>query len=456
MYQVLLQEIDRIAPHLNDALRERFEAEITSPQEDLTPGELFDALGSLTDLVRLSVQHDRVDRLPVRARRRLRDHMHNLADQVESGATAQGWHHLILDTQDAVWRELGTAAMPTEDTAKLAALKLESSVTRAASLESELVSLASKAAEIPELHEQATEALAAIGGHRKQSAQHQEAAQVAADSAVQFQARAKAASENATDAEKDADARRDQIVEFFDEIHENGESMAKAIESVETAMAALEAKRLGIESAEAEAVKKRAGEFQSFMGASRDEHAKEMARVEELLQMAVGASLFKAFDQRRRSLSVQAWVWAALTLLSIGGSIALVLTLTSDLTTVADSVQIAAGFWVKLSLTPLLLLAIGFCANQYSRVRRLEDAYAFKSTLSLSLEPYRDLVTNMAANAKEAVHLGFVVETVRQIYTSPQEDTNVSKRSDHVDKHARAGLNEILKAVADLVRKTSS
>lgn len=82
------------------------------------------------------------------------------------------------------------------------------------------------------------------------------------------------------------------------------------------------------------------------------------------------------------------------------------------------------AFWVKLSVTIPVGFAITFCAVQYGRERRLEEEYAFKASISVSLNPYRDLVLSILS--KEGVvdqgrYTEFVIDSVRNVFTSPTE-----------------------------------
>ena len=51
-----------------------------------------------------------------------------------------------------------------------------------------------------------------------------------------------------------------------------------------------------------------------------------------------------------------------------------------------------AAFFLKLSISIPLIYGIAFCNVQYARERRLEEEYAFKSNISISLDPYQKLV----------------------------------------------------------------
>jgi methyl-accepting chemotaxis protein len=143
------------------------------------------------------------------------------------------------------------------------------------------------------------------------------------------------------------------------------------------------------------------------------------------LSKAVGVTLFSAFDQRRRGLLHGKVWWAVIMLLSAGAGAGLSWWL-------AESIKAAGGgfepaFFVKLSAVIPISFAIVFAARQYSNERRTEEEYAFKSAISVSLEPYKDLLKRM----KEEGHMaeaGFVEKLLMEVFDNPV-------RRVYADKH---------------------
>ena len=67
-------------------------------------------------------------------------------------------------------------------------------------------------------------------------------------------------------------------------------------------------------------------------------------------------------------------------------------------------------------------IAIAFCNLQYSRERKLEEEYAFKSSVSISLEPYQKLVAALVdkGNPTElSKYTEFIIQSVNRVFTSP-------------------------------------
>lgn len=141
-------------------------------------------------------------------------------------------------------------------------------------------------------------------------------------------------------------------------------------------------------------------------------------QIKTQIQKATGYSLFHSFQTRQESLqkSKRYWVGAlgGLVVASIGLSLYVIHT-TND---------IDAAFFLKLSMSLPLIYAIAFCTIQYSRERKLEEEYAFKSNISISLVPYQELVEKLVAKeqAEERQrYAAFVIDAISKVFTSPTE-----------------------------------
>ena len=108
----------------------------------------------------------------------------------------------------------------------------------------------------------------------------------------------------------------------------------------------------------------------------------------------------------------------------------------------------SAAFWIKLSMNVPLGFLISFCTIQYNRERRLEEEYAFKASISVSLTPYRDLIYQILEKddaIKDGSYTAFVIDSVRNIFSSPTAKIFDSpKRFEGVSEKS-------LKAAAELI-----
>ncbi|MDZ4404895.1 hypothetical protein [Prosthecobacter sp.] len=142
-------------------------------------------------------------------------------------------------------------------------------------------------------------------------------------------------------------------------------------------------------------------------------------QIKDHLRKAIGASLFTAFDTRRRHISYASWVWALLLLSSVGGTIWFAFWFVEHIAVLSEkdrtSIQWALVYARLVIVAPLAFL-IAFTAKRYSSERRAEEEWAFKSAISISLDPFRDLIARMK---KENHETAFVESLVSEIFDNP-------------------------------------
>lgn len=141
-------------------------------------------------------------------------------------------------------------------------------------------------------------------------------------------------------------------------------------------------------------------------------------QIRDQITRATGFSLFHSFQTRQEAIakSKRFWAWAL--------AVVILLSVVWTIFLYYHTEKIDTIFYLKISMALPLIYAITFCNLQYSRERRLEEEYAFKANISISLIPYKDLVeklvdkTNQAEIAKFA---SFVIESISKVFTSPTD-----------------------------------
>lgn len=141
-------------------------------------------------------------------------------------------------------------------------------------------------------------------------------------------------------------------------------------------------------------------------------------QVRAQIQQATGFALFGAFQERQNQIvgSKKWWAVAIAVLVALSIVITTVIAYEAKFYNAHDF-----AFWIKLSLTIPLGFAITFCTIQYSRERRLEEEYAFKASISVSLTPYRELVLSILekdATVDKGKYTDFVIDSVKNVFTS--------------------------------------
>lgn len=167
-------------------------------------------------------------------------------------------------------------------------------------------------------------------------------------------------------------------------------------------------------------------------------------QVRDQIQQATGFTLFGAFQARQNEIVRSKNLWAV--------AVAVLVAISAGVTIwIAHEAQAynthSFAFWVKLSLTLPIGFALTFCTVQYNRERRLEEEYAFKSSISVSLNPYRDLVHSILE--KDGVvdknkYTDFVIESVTKVFTSPTERVFEAEHAGDLTKKTFKDVAEVI------------
>lgn len=170
-------------------------------------------------------------------------------------------------------------------------------------------------------------------------------------------------------------------------------------------------------------------------------------QIKKQIQKATGFSLFHSFQTRQESISKSKNFWvkvlAGLLVATAGLTYYLVNTITG----------IDTSFFLKLSLSIPLIFAISFCSVQYSRERRLEEEYAFKSNISISLVPYQELVEKLVSidqPEERQRYATFIMDSITKVFTSPTEEI-------FKEKSQGKGLGDVktVKQITELIEAVS-
>jgi len=97
-----------------------------------------------------------------------------------------------------------------------------------------------------------------------------------------------------------------------------------------------------------------------------------------------------------------------------------------------------------------LIYAIVFCSTQYTRERKLEEEYAFKSNISISLIPYQELVEKLVAKGKPEDNekfTTFIIDSINKVFTSPTSRIFGATQSDVKPEEAVKQIGKTLETV---------
>lgn len=176
-------------------------------------------------------------------------------------------------------------------------------------------------------------------------------------------------------------------------------------------------------------------------------------RIRDSIGRATGYTLFHSFQKRQEDLARSKNWWAWTLAIVIGISVGLSIYFIGYVSSV---VTFGPAFYLKLSVSLPIVYAIWFCTVQYSRERRLEEEYAFKSSISISLEPYRDLVERLVVKDKPeelAKYSAFIIESVGRVFTSPMETAFDRNRDSTPAEGVIKATGDVANGIIKLMRK---
>lgn len=165
-------------------------------------------------------------------------------------------------------------------------------------------------------------------------------------------------------------------------------------------------------------------------------------QIKEQLQKATGVSLFHSFGTRQRLLNSSTKWW----LIALG--VLVLASVSLSVYVINTSTNMDMEFFLKLSMSLPIIYAFTFCTMQYSRERKLEEEYAFKSNISISLVPYKELVEKLVAGGlpeERQKYTEFIIESISKVFTSPTE-----RIFDH-DTKQKGSNPDIIKQVSGLI-----
>lgn len=194
---------------------------------------------------------------------------------------------------------------------------------------------------------------------------------------------------------------------------------------------------------------------------NREETNKIIQRNQELqdetkehLLKAVGASLFSAFEKRKKKIEISKWVWAGFTTAAIVAQVVVIIWIANHVQSLATDIPFykTPGFLLRVTVSIPILFFIGYSIHQYAREREYEELYGFKSSLSFSLSPYLDLVKklNEEPETSNGEHRQFVIETIKQIFENPLPMRMETPKKGSADSNL---IKDLLDRVIKIVEK---
>ena len=105
---------------------------------------------------------------------------------------------------------------------------------------------------------------------------------------------------------------------------------------------------------------------------------------------------------------------------------------------------------LKFALSSPAIYMLCFFTDRYAKTRRLIEEYAFKSTISLALKPYFDLVKSLDGEEEEK-DKNFLIAVIGNIFTTPTD-----KVFRTTEKQYTLDFSSYYKSIAEIINPRSS
>ncbi len=173
-------------------------------------------------------------------------------------------------------------------------------------------------------------------------------------------------------------------------------------------------------------------------------------RIEQLTGMAADGYLGNKYNDRSKRLepNINLWRWAILVAVVV--TVAWVVIVFQWVHTRMDNPWVELGVNILKTIPAFILL--GFVLRQYGKERDLQEEYAFKSAVAMTINAYADLL-NDKDDEKNRSRQKLILNALKQVHTPPQLSLDksgplVSFSSKDV-KEAMVNLTEALKSKAE-------
>lgn len=173
-------------------------------------------------------------------------------------------------------------------------------------------------------------------------------------------------------------------------------------------------------------------------------HRELQKNIDDLLPKALSNNLFRAFKVRADELQRRIWYWFAAIVISLIAGVIMGIWIAIDF----EGKGVNELFVFKLFLTAPIVYSILFFTRQFGQDRKLQEEYAFKSTISLSIVPFREELLKIAKQeAGRTENLAITSKTMDKVFSSPIE--NISKNPIK-DKEDTINIEKLTQLISSL------
>ena len=173
-----------------------------------------------------------------------------------------------------------------------------------------------------------------------------------------------------------------------------------------------------------------------------DETKKNVEQVKKLMGFIADGALGKSFNQRQEKTKGKAlfWLWTSLILF-----VAAIVWIVIVFTVFDPPTKIVwANIVINAIKSSLAVFAFGYALNEYGKERNLQEEYAFKESIALTLNTYLNRLDTCEKDEMKKL----LADTVEKLYTKPV----ISNKEYKLMRMEPKEIAEMLKPIADVVK----
>ena len=173
-----------------------------------------------------------------------------------------------------------------------------------------------------------------------------------------------------------------------------------------------------------------------------NETKKNVEQVKKLMGFIADGALGKSFNQRQEKTKGKAlfWLWTSLALFVVAiGWIVIVFAVFDPPTKI-----VWANIVINAIKSSLAVFAFGYALNEYGKERNLQEEYAFKESIALTLNTYLNRLDTCEKDEMKKL----LADTVEKLYTKPV----ISNKEYKLMRMEPKEIAVMLKPIADVVK----
>lgn len=173
-----------------------------------------------------------------------------------------------------------------------------------------------------------------------------------------------------------------------------------------------------------------------------DETNKDVADIKKMMGYIADGTLSHSFNKRKKDIDYKAKIWLVVSAVAFFAAIAWIFIVFKWLS--ADTGIVWANILINAVKSSLAVFAFGYALNEYGKERNLQEEYAFRESVALTLSAYLSKLETCDKDEMKKL----LVDTVGKLYAKPV----ISNKEYKFMKMNTEEIADNLKPIVDMIR----